>query len=183
MSAPSAAAGRPAQGGANAGQQLADGEGLGDVIVGAQIERGDLVFLLAAGGKHHDGHLAPLADFADHFQAVAIGQAEIEQHQIRLARGGLRDAFLGGDGFVKLIIFRGQRGAEEAADLGIVLDHQNEGLHGRFAFVSPAEGGCERWRRRLRDASASMVPRCACTMARQMARPSPAPRTPSDLPR
>src|ERR1019366_5844705 len=111
-----------AEGGADAGQQLTNGEGLGDVIVGAQIECGDFVFLLAAGREHYDRRLAPRADFADDVKAIAVGESEVEQHQFGLAGGGLRDAFGGGDGFVKLVFLGGEGGTEEAADLRIVFD-------------------------------------------------------------
>ena len=67
--------------------------------------------------------------FSNHFQSVAIGQAEIEQNQIRLARCGLRQALLSGDGLLQAISFGVERRAEEAADLGIVFDEENERLH------------------------------------------------------
>ena len=44
-----------AQGGAQAGEKLADGEGLFDIIVGAEIQRGDLLGFLVAGGQDDDG--------------------------------------------------------------------------------------------------------------------------------
>jgi len=123
------AGGGPAQSCANPRQQLAHREGLGDVVIGAQVECGDFVFLLAAGGKHQDRDLAPFPDFLNHFQPVAIGQAKVEQNQIRLARCGLRETFLGRDRFLQAIAFGGESGAQEAADLGVVFDQEDEGLH------------------------------------------------------
>src|SRR5690606_21419475 len=38
----------------HAREHLTDGEGLGDVVVGAGVEPADLVALLAARGEHHD---------------------------------------------------------------------------------------------------------------------------------
>ena len=42
---------------AHAREQLAHRERLGDVVVGAGVERADLVLVLAARGEHHDRHL------------------------------------------------------------------------------------------------------------------------------
>ena len=45
-----------AQGGAHAGVQLVDAEGLGQIVVGAEVERLDLAALVGAAGQHDDGH-------------------------------------------------------------------------------------------------------------------------------
>ncbi len=67
-------------------EQLAHPERLGEVIVGAGVERRDLVALLAAGGEHDDRHVAPLPQPPDHLQAVEIGQAQVEDDEVGLAR-------------------------------------------------------------------------------------------------
>ena len=46
---------------AEPGEQLADAERLGDVVIGASVERRDLVGLLAARREHDDRHGRPLA--------------------------------------------------------------------------------------------------------------------------
>src|SRR5207237_1541162 len=60
---------RVAQRRAHARQELPHAEGLGDVVVGAGIERLDLGALLVARGKHDDRHRGPLADVADELAA------------------------------------------------------------------------------------------------------------------
>ena len=45
----------PAERGVHAGEELAEGEGLDDVVVGAQLEPEHLVHLLVARGHHEDG--------------------------------------------------------------------------------------------------------------------------------
>jgi phosphoribosylcarboxyaminoimidazole (NCAIR) mutase len=45
--------------------------------------------------QDHDGHAAPVADFGDDLLAVAIGQAQVEDDQVRLAGAGFGDAFAG----------------------------------------------------------------------------------------
>ena len=79
-------AGGVAQRHAHARQQLAGAERLGHVVVGAGVERGDLVALLAARRQHDDRHRAPLAQPPDDLQAVHVGQAEVEDHDVGLAR-------------------------------------------------------------------------------------------------
>ena len=49
--------------------------------------------------------------FADHFESVPIGQAEIEQNQIGLACRGLGQSLLGSDRFLETITFGIERGA------------------------------------------------------------------------
>src|SRR4029079_4091162 len=46
---------------ADASQELADAEGLREVVVGARVEGLDLVALLAPGGEDDDRHARPLA--------------------------------------------------------------------------------------------------------------------------
>ena len=85
VGSPDSPRGRVAQRHAHARQQLAHAEGLGHVVVGAGVERGDLVALLAARGEHDDRHLAPLPQPADHLQAVHIGQAQVQNDDVGLA--------------------------------------------------------------------------------------------------
>ncbi|MNL65407.1 hypothetical protein D3C87_1897360 [compost metagenome] len=46
---------------AQPGQQLADAKGLGQVVVGSSVQRGNLVALLIASGEHDNRDLAPVA--------------------------------------------------------------------------------------------------------------------------
>ena len=91
------------------------------------IERGNLVLLAVAHGQDHDGHAAPFAETLEHFHAVEIGQAEIEQHHVRTALGGLHDAVVAGRGIEDAVAVRLQRHAEQAADLRLVINDQGDG--------------------------------------------------------
>ena len=67
---------------AHAGQQFVHPERLGQIIVGAEIERLDLAGLVAAARQHHDRNaVVAAADHAQQFMALDIGQAEIENDQ------------------------------------------------------------------------------------------------------
>jgi hypothetical protein len=72
-----------AQRGADPGEHFLGIERLGDVIVGAEIERGD--FLLGGVARRDDQQCGTGSlDQRHQLEPVAIGQAEIEQHRIRL---------------------------------------------------------------------------------------------------
>ena len=84
-SAPSARAGAAEQG-PDPGQQLVEGEGLGQVVVGAGVEAGDPVGHLVAGGEHeHRRAVAPLPQQAADGQPVDPRHHHVEHDQVRLA--------------------------------------------------------------------------------------------------
>ena len=71
-----------AQDGADARQQLAQAEWLGDVIVGAEFEAGDAVDLVLAGGEHQDRRITLLAQDAADRESVQPWQHDVEDDQI-----------------------------------------------------------------------------------------------------
>src|SRR4029079_15379648 len=66
-------------------EELADREGLADVVIRAGVERGHLVAFLPSGREHDDRHLAPLAQAADHLEAVDVWQAHVQDEHVGLA--------------------------------------------------------------------------------------------------
>ena len=180
---------------ADPGEQLAGAERLGDVVVGAGVERRDLVPLLAPRREDDDRNGRPLAQPADHVEAVHVGQAEIEDDDVGLARAGLDDALRARRRLEEPVAVALERGAEEAPDLRLVLDEDDRPASGVIA-PAPGTGGsavysverqreAERRRRlravlrpdatavrlrRSRGRSASPSPRLAC-------RPGPPGRT------
>ena len=78
----SSARGRAAQRGAQAGEQLVHPERLGHVVVGAGVERRDLVGLAVAHRQHDDRHRAPAPQPADHVDAVDAREPEVEDHDV-----------------------------------------------------------------------------------------------------
>src|SRR5207247_1299696 len=73
-------------------EELARAEGLADVVVGAHVEGRHLVALLTARGQDDDRDVSPLAQPADHVDAVDVGQPEIDDDDVRLARADLHQA-------------------------------------------------------------------------------------------
>ena len=64
--------------------ELVEVQRLADEIVGAQLQRGLHVFQLRIGGDHDDrARVAGLLQLFEDFDAVEVGQAHVEQHEIR----------------------------------------------------------------------------------------------------
>src|SRR6185295_3428864 len=85
--------------GADAGEQFVDAERFGDVVVGAGVERGDLVGAAGAAGQHDDGDGGPAAEAADDLGALHVGQAEVEDDEVgALAGGGVQGGHAVGGG-------------------------------------------------------------------------------------
>ena len=75
-----------AQHDADAGHQLLDAEGLGDVVVAADGEAAHLLLGRVARGEEDDRHLDAVADEPLHQrEAVLVGKADVEDDR---ARGG-----------------------------------------------------------------------------------------------
>ena len=144
-----------ARDGVDARQQLAKAEWLDEVVVGTEFEADDTVDLVAACADHDDRHARTGAQFAAHLVAVAIGKAQIEQHEIVLGRSdGIRRSRDPRDVEAR----PAQAGREGLGDRLLVLDKQyahaeivTEAASGlaeigtpfakrntRFAFPSPA---------------------------------------------
>jgi len=73
------------QEGADPGEELGEPERLGDVVVGARVEAGDDVELIALGGEHEDrGARADGSDPATDLQSIDTGQPDVEDEQVVL---------------------------------------------------------------------------------------------------
>ena len=110
----------------DAREELARAEGLAQVVVGAAVERGDLVALLAARRQHDDRDGAPLADAPDDFESIHVGQSEIDDDHVGLARAHFHDAVGAGPRLEQAIALAGERGAEKTSDLRLVLDEDDD---------------------------------------------------------
>src|SRR3954451_12080151 len=62
--------------------ELAHREGLGYVVVGADLQPRDLVGLTSLRGQHDDRHLAARAQLAADFDPVQLGQHQVEDHEV-----------------------------------------------------------------------------------------------------
>jgi hypothetical protein len=85
-------------------EQLLHPERLGDVVVRPRVERLDLVGAVGSPGQHDDGRLGPAAQPLDHLDAVQVGQAEVEDHQVGRVPGGYLERLGPGGGHVHLVL-------------------------------------------------------------------------------
>ena len=116
---------------ANTREQLLDRKRLGQIVVGAGIERANLVRVLAARRDHDDRHARPCAHRLHHLDAVHIGQTQIEQYNARCLRRGGGDGGMGGLHSHMAQAVRLERGNDKIADGGVVLNDQDERFYGR----------------------------------------------------
>ena len=169
------------QGDADARQQLACGEGLGQVVVRAEIEHRHLFLVLIARGDDDHRHFRPRPQAADDLRAVEVGQAQIQQHQVdglcgQQAHGLLRRRRRAAD-----VGFRFQRKADEIANLCVILDHEDmlmQTVHCTSSSIGSSKVKTAPPPSRL---CAMMLPPCALAIASQMDSPSPTPRAASAL--
>ena len=164
------------------GQKFVHPERLGDIIVGAAIERLDFAGLVAAAGQDHDGNgLVAGANGPQQLVALHIRQAEIENDQIRRLAEQLERGLAIGR-FDNLIALRGQSHAQELADRRLVVDHQHAKRCGGHAATSSRCRSRGIGRLIVNTApvrsvrfAATMVPCMASTKPREIASPSPVP--------
>ena len=71
--------------GAEAREQLARRERLGDVVVGAELETDDAVGLVALRGEHEHGHVALRADALADLEPVDARHHHVEEHGVDAA--------------------------------------------------------------------------------------------------
>src|SRR3569623_40443 len=130
-----------AQRDSNSREQFADAERLGEVVVGARIERCNLVFLLSARRQDDHRRRKPFAQASEHVEPVLIGQAKIENNQVGRLRSSLGKRTLSGFRLDQPIALSFQRRAYELADRAFVFDQQNEcGVRHARPLLSSSDG-------------------------------------------
>jgi hypothetical protein len=111
---------------ADAGEELAGGEGFGDVVVGAFHEAADLVVLGAARGEHEDGSARTGgAEAAADLHAVESGEHQIEDDEIeRIAEAGLEagDTIADRGDLVPVVV---EEVHDSIAETGFIFDHEH----------------------------------------------------------
>ena len=120
-----------AQNGLDARHQFADTERLDDVIVRAEFEADDAVNLLAARRNHDDRHVAGLAEFAAHVEAVHFGDHQVEQDQVGLEfpREAQGRAPIRGD--LHIVQRLAEVVCQQIGDRGLVIHDEDAMCHAR----------------------------------------------------
>src|SRR5512139_465416 len=168
--------------GTDSRQQFRNAEWLGQIVVGAGIERCHLLGLQRACRKNQDGHGGPSPIIPDEFDPVLIWQTEIEHDQAGLAQPQFNAGLAGGTGHRNAVALALQGRGNELPDVPVVLDHQNPHVFAHASASSSATwGGSPIGRRNVKQAppslrlSASTRPPCASTIVLTTARPRPTP--------
>ena len=124
-----------------AGVQLGHPERLGQVVVGATLQRLDLGCLFAARRKHDDAGGGFATDVTQHGQAVEVGQAQVQQHEVRLPVAPTPQGLLGVAGLDDPIAMADQVAGHLGAQRAVVLDQQDGRRRRRSLMrVRPAGG-------------------------------------------
>ena len=120
-----AVAGATAEG-AHARQQLLEGEGLGQVVVGAGVQTAHAIRYGVARREHQDWRAQPLSpQLAGNLDAVHLGQHHVEHHQVMRAAFGAGQPLEAVVRHFNAVPDIGERPLDHARNARIILHHQN----------------------------------------------------------
>ena len=125
-----------AQNGLDAGHQLAGGKGLGDVVVGAQLEAQHAVVFAGARGQKDDGNGGKpgvIAQAPANVEAVAAGNHDVEQKQRGRLALGIGNEVGGGVKQARLKARRFKVMLHQPGNIGVVFQNK----YGLAQTVSP----------------------------------------------
>ena len=108
-------------------------ERLGDVVVGAHLEAGDLVDLVPLGGQHDDRHLAAGAKPPAHLDPIQLREHDVEDDQIETLFAETIQGFLPIHGPHHLITFLAERVGEKRLHGLLIVHEQDPRLSSRHA--------------------------------------------------
>src|ERR1700743_1369350 len=117
----------PADRRAEPGEKLVHAERLRDVVVGAGVERGDLLMLRPPHRQDDDRRGGPAADPVNDLGAVHVGQAKVEDDRVGPLAGNGGEARAAVDRGGHLVIARGQVDPQRAQDRRLVVDDEDAG--------------------------------------------------------
>ncbi len=110
------------------GREIVDLEGLGDVVVRAELERALGGLDRAERGHDDDVRRTALrlggADLGEHVEPVHVGHLDVGDDEIDVALPDARDTGLTAGGDLDVIALFGERLRDEVAHRGVVLDHE-----------------------------------------------------------
>ena len=151
----------PPQRGAQAREELTHAERLRDVVVGAGVERHDLLRILVPGREHDDRDRGPAPEAVHDFDAVDAGQAEVDDRRVVRARRAARQRGLARLDEIDLVAARFQMRTERTQQRTLVVNDQ-DATHDAHSSCSAARS-CNRETDDHRDATAR------CVLNRQLA--------------
>ena len=131
--------------GAYAGAQLVRVERLDEVVVGAELEAADLVFVVVLGGEQDHRDAGALAQAAHDFEPGHVGHDDVEDDDVGALLLGDAQRFFAvvGDDDAKSLARKLE--LDQAQDAGFVVDGQNKRFDGHtvfFLFLAGYMGWC-----------------------------------------
>src|SRR5262245_41983688 len=110
---------------ANAGDELVDAEGLGDVVVGTQFQRVHNSPLVRAAGQDHDRKGQPLfAPLTQQLVSSHVRQAEVEENEVGLVVSHLLSRGASACGLKDRIALGAEAYAYQLSDRELIVHHQ-----------------------------------------------------------
>ena len=126
-----------AEDGLDAGDELAGAEGLDHVVVGAELQPEEAVWLAAAGGEHDDGDVGADAEAPTDLFAGDLREHEVQDDEAGGSALDLGEGFGAGGGGADREAVALEVAADDVADGGFVVDHEDGvGVHGVVATSS-----------------------------------------------
>ena len=117
---------RAPQDGLDAGDDLVEAERLGDIVVAADREAGDLVFGVVLGREEEDRRgVAGRAEALGDAEAVHVGQHHVEDDQVGFLFEHRRDGLGAVADRTDREAGEAQARGEEVSDVGLVIDDEN----------------------------------------------------------
>lgn len=116
---------RPAKDASQPCGELFEMEGLGEIVVGTEVESLDAVLGRTTGGEHQDGgRVARVAQCTEHGIAIELGQHHVQHDGVEMiVHRKVEPGFTVGDGFHD-VSFLFKSTLDEACDLAFVFDNQ-----------------------------------------------------------
>src|SRR6267154_1238722 len=137
---------RAPQYGFNARKQFADGKGLGNVVVSAELKPHDLIHFLAARGEHNDRNRWPFGlELFAHIESAQAGHHHIENYQVRRIFEGALEAVHAVQRCSDLKALILEIIPEAGDHIGFVLDNQDFCYSHEFSFAEERKPGNGRW--------------------------------------
>ena len=135
-----------AEDGLDAGDEVAHGEGFGDVVVGAEAEAGDHVVVGVAGGEEDDGDVGGLRvgfEAPGHLESVEVVHHDVEEDEV-VGGDAPREGAEGVGRGVDAVAFEGEVVADAFADGFFVVDdeYSRRGVLHVFSVLGGAGGHC-----------------------------------------
>ena len=126
-----------------------------DVIIRTSIKRVHFLRFAFANGKNDDGRRAPFAKTLDDLQPVEIGQAKVENYDIRFTAGGLQKPAFAGFRIKNAITLAFKAYAQEPPHLGFIVDDESNRFDLAHVFNSAASGCFSKGKRMIKTAPPS----------------------------